>query len=67
MDDQTKSEIIRKATTAGLLRANHSEAERLIDWLLANGFAYCGPNLQRDQTRGKPHARDAEGNPIWLR
>jgi hypothetical protein len=67
MDETTKSELIRKASTAGLLRMNHVEAGRLLDWLIDHGFQYVGPNLEREQRRGKAHARDAEGNPIWLR
>jgi hypothetical protein len=67
MDATTKSEIIRKATTAGLMRSNHVEAERLIDWLLANGFQYVGPGLEQERQRIKPRAYDANGTPIYDR
>jgi hypothetical protein len=67
MDETTKSELIRKASTAGLLRMNHVEAGRLLDWLIDHGFQYVGPNLEREPQRTKPHAYTAEGKPIWKR
>jgi len=67
MDETTMDEIIRRATTAGLLRSNHTESKRLIEHLLANGFQYAGPGLEREQPRGKPHSYTHEGMPVWKR
>jgi hypothetical protein len=67
MDETTKSEIIRKAGSAGLLRSNHVEAARLIDWLLANGFAYVGSSLEQEPQRKKARAIDANGERLWNR
>ena len=67
MDETTKSEIIRKATSAGLIRMNHVEAERLIEHLLGNGFTYTGPGLKQEPQRIKPHAIKPDGTPVWRR
>jgi hypothetical protein len=67
LDEVTMEEVIRRAGSAGLLRTNHTESKRLIEHLLANGFQYVGPSLERAQPRGKPHAFTPEGKPIWKR
>ena len=67
LDETTMDEVIRRATTAGLLRTNHAESKRLIEHLLDNGFTYNGPDLKQERPRGKPHAIAADGSPIWRR
>jgi hypothetical protein len=67
LDETTKAEVIRKAGSAGLLRMNHVEAERLLDWLLANGFTYTGPGLTPEPQRKKADAFTTDGQPIWKR
>jgi hypothetical protein len=64
LDEITKSEIIRRATTAGLIRGNHVEAERLVDWLLSNGFAYVGARLEPEPPRPRRSRLDVNGKPI---
>jgi hypothetical protein len=67
LDETTMDEVIRRASSAGLLRMNHIESKRLIQHLLANGFQYVGASLEREQPRGKPHAIAPDGTPIWRR
>ena len=59
--------LIRKAASAGLLRGNHTEAERLLEHLLNNGFTYTGDKLKREPERIKAHARLADGTPVYRR
>jgi hypothetical protein len=67
MDETTMDEVIRRATTAGHIRSNHAEAKGLIEHLLANGFQYVGPSLEREKQRITPHAITADGKPVWRR
>ena len=64
LDETTMDEVIRRAASAGLLRSNHTESKALIEHLLANGFAYVGPGLQREPQRQKPRAYTHDGTPI---
>jgi hypothetical protein len=66
MDETTMEEIIRRAGTAtSFSRMNNTEAKAHINWLLSNGFKCEGAALQREQSRGKPQAYRADGQPIW--
>lgn len=64
LDETTMDEVIRRATTAGLLRTNHTESKRLIEHLLANGFQYVGVRLEQERQRKKPRAIMPDGTPI---
>lgn len=67
LDETTMDEVIRRATTAGHLRTNHTESKRLIEHLLANGFHYTGPGMTPEPQRIKAHEIRSDGTRVWKR